>query len=355
MDRKQLDQFLADSSMTIMEAMQKIDSNSKGILFILSDDEKLIGTITDGDIRRAIIRTGDLHARIADIMNPDPKVVAQKDRQTAHSLLRKFQLRAIAVVDKDRRLVDVVFDLDTDLSSEKKDSLKGVPVVIMAGGKGTRLYPFTKILPKPLIPIGDVPILERIMDRFCGYGADEFYISVNYRKNMIKSYLAEKQNYRVLFIEEEQPLGTAGSLKLLAGRIQKPFFVTNCDILIRADYGKVYEHHVRSGNMATIISALKNIELPYGVVESNGGGNVSAIREKPKMSYFINTGMYVLDPQCLEWIPEGPVFHMTDLVEKLLRESRGIGMYPVSEDSFLDMGEWEELQRMEHKLRQSSG
>ncbi|MCI9123128.1 MAG: NTP transferase domain-containing protein [Eubacterium sp.] len=355
MDRKQLDQFLADSSMTIMEAMQKIDSNSKGILFILSDDEKLIGTITDGDIRRAIIRTGDLHVRIADIMNPDPKVVAQKDRQTAHSLLRKFQLRAIAVVDKDRRLVDVVFDLDTDLSSEKKDSLKGVPVVIMAGGKGTRLYPFTKILPKPLIPIGDVPILERIMDRFCGYGADEFCISVNYRKNMIKSYLAEKQDYRVLFIEEEQPLGTAGSLKLLAGRIQKPFFVTNCDILIRADYGKVYEHHVRSGNMATIISALKNIELPYGVVESNGGGNVSAIREKPKMSYFINTGMYVLDQQCLEWIPEGPVFHMTDLVEKLLREGRGIGMYPVSEDSFLDMGEWEELQRMEHKLRQSSG
>ncbi len=355
MDRKQLDQFLADSSMTIMEAMQKIDSNSKGILFILSDDEKLIGTITDGDIRRAIIRTGDLHVRIADIMNPDPKVVAQKDRQTAHSLLRKFQLRAIAVVDKDRRLVDVVFDLDTDLSSEKKDSLKGVPVVIMAGGKGTRLYPFTKILPKPLIPIGDVPILERIMDRFCGYGADEFYISVNYRKNMIKSYLAEKQDYRVLFIEEEQPLGTAGSLKLLAGRIHKPFFVTNCDILIRADYGKVYDHHVRSGNMATIISALKNIELPYGVVESNGGGNVSAIREKPKMSYFINTGMYVLDPQCLEWIPEGPVFHMTDLVEKLLREGRGIGMYPVSEDSFLDMGEWEELQRMEHKLRQSSG
>ncbi len=158
----------------------------------------------------------------------------------------------------------------------------------------------------------------------------------------------------IAFIEEEKPLGTAGSLGMLSGKINIPFFVTNCDILVNADYGEIYRYHMKTGNMATIVSALKSIEVPYGVVQSNGNGNVSALEEKPHLSYFVNTGMYILSPGCFKYIPEDTFFHMTDLLGRLLDEEQGIGMYPVSEESFLDMGEWEELQRMEQKLKQNT-
>lgn len=353
MNKKQFDKFHANPSLSLIEAMQKIDFNSKGILFITTDKNRLVGSVTDGDIRRAIIRTGDLEMKVAEIMNPNPKVVAIGERQKAQDLITDFQLRAIAVVDQVGTLVDIIFDLDKD-PAEENDVLTHVPVVIMAGGQGTRLYPFTKILPKPLIPIGDVPILVRIMDKFRGYGVGEFYISVNYKKNMIKSYLAEHENYKINFVEEDRPLGTAGSLKLLSDQIDRHFFVTNCDILIRANYDEIYDYHEKAKNQVTIITALKNIEVPYGVIEASANGNILALKEKPHLSYFVNTGMYVLHPDIFHWIPEKEFFHMTDLIDVLLRKNQKVGMYPISEDSFLDMGEWEELQRMEQKLKQSS-
>lgn len=135
--------------------------------------------------------------------------------------------------------------------------------------------------------------------------------------------------------------------------MNSPFFVTNCDILIQADYDDIYEYHLKAGNAVTIVSSLKNIEVPYGVIQFKENGNVLSLEEKPQLSYFINTGLYVLNPECIDRIPENTFFHMTDLVERLLQEDQKIGMYPISEESFLDMGEWEELQRMEQKLKQT--
>lgn len=348
-----MDKFLADEQLTIIDAMQKIDLNAKGILFVVDTGNKLVGTVTDGDIRRAIVKTGDLNLQVADVMNRSPKAVRQGEKLDAIDLIRKFQLAAVAVVDDGGKLTDIIFNQNEDVKILKnnKTTLQGIPVVIMAGGKGTRLYPFTKILPKPLIPVGDVTIIERIIERFSNYGIDSYYMTVNYRKNMIKSYLTDQLEKKINFIEEEKPLGTAGSLKLFADQLSHPFFVINCDILIQADYAELYRYHMDAGNVITIVSALKNIEVPYGVIQTKENGYVTALEEKPRLSYFINTGMYILNPECIAAIPEDTFFHMTDLIDAMLKENKKIGMYPVSEDSFLDMGEWEELQRMEKKLK----
>ena len=222
----------------------------------------------------------------------------------------------------------------------------------MAGGKGTRLYPYTKILPKPLIPIGDIPIMERILDRFFKFGVKNFFATVNYKKNMIISYFSDiESKYKIKYVEENKPLGTAGSIKLINEKIKKPFIVTNCDILIEADYNDIYKYHMDSGNKLTIVGALKNVVIPYGVLHTKENGSVISMEEKPSFSNFINTGMYILNPELIEQIPEDTFFHMTDLAEKLLQNGERVGMYPVSEDSFLDMGEFAEMQRMEEKLK----
>ena len=356
MNKTQINKFLGNRSLNIVEAMRKIDLNAKGILFVVTENNELIGTVTDGDIRRALIETGNLGLQIVDFMNCNPMSVKVGEQKKAYELQKQLKLNAIPVIDADKRIKDIIFGTDEEVEVQKnnRDALQDISVVIMAGGKGTRLYPYTKILPKPLIPLGDVPIVERIMDRFNDYGVNNFYMTVNYKKNMIKSYLAEQVDYKIIFIEEEKPLGTAGSLKMFPVTKQQNFFVTNCDILIDADYDEIYRNHVKAGNMVTIVSALKSIEIPYGVIQSSVNGNVSALEEKPQMSYFINTGMYILNKECLKWIPGDVCYHMTDLLDKLLFEGQKVGMYPVSEDSFLDMGEWEELQRMERKLKENS-
>lgn len=348
----QLEHYIISPDNTVVEAMQKIDSNARGILFIVDKQHKLLGVVTDGDIRRWLVKTGKLDAKIKTVMNPTPKYIFRKNISEAKSYMDENCITAIPVITSKGIISDIIFR-NIEFSEEKylNDRLKEVPVVIMAGGKGTRLYPYTKILPKPLIPIGDIPIMERIIDRFRGFGVTDFYATVNYRKNMIKSYFTDAaKDYEIKYVEENQPLGTAGSLRLIENDFEQPFIVTNCDILIHADYEDVYRYHKESGNELTIVTALKNIVVPYGVIHSSENGAVQSMEEKPKLSYFVNTGMYILNPELKKEIPEDTFYHMTDLTDKLLKENRKVGMYPISEDSFLDMGEFEEMHRMEKKL-----
>lgn len=352
MKEEQLSGFLIFPEDTVVEAMRKIDRNAGGILFVTDEQRVLLGVVTDGDIRRWLIQTGDLKAYISSVMNRTPRTILRKDMGIARKIMEKYSIRALPVVTAKGTIVDICFKEDK-VGSGKKTSgkLNEVPVVIMAGGKGTRLYPYTKILPKPLIPIGDIPIMERILNNFYQANAEQFYITVNYRKSMIKSYFSELDaDYQISYVEEDEPLGTAGSLRLIQDTFHKPFIVTNCDILIQADYSDIYRYHEESGNELTIVTALKNIVVPYGVVHTKENGIVKSMEEKPKLSCFVNTGMYILNPNLIEDIPKHTFFHMTDLADKLLQENRQVGMYPISEDSFLDMGEFEEMHRMEEKL-----
>ena len=351
--KEKLNLFTADEHASLAEAMQKIDENSNGILFVLDSEGALCGAVSDGDIRRWILKTGSIDAEICLLMNRKPKYIHRGEIDEPFEYMKKLFIRALPVVDDDMHIHDILLAKENEkLSLKNKGGLEDVSVIIMAGGKGTRLYPYTKILPKPLIPIGDIPIVERIMDRFHDYGITDFLLSVNYRKSMIRSYFSDiEREYDIEYVEEDKPLGTAGSIKLITRKFDRPLIVTNCDILIRADYEEIYKYHKESGNDITIVTAMKNDIIPYGVVYSKENGEIERMEEKPCRSYFVNTGMYVINPDMIDLIPDETFFHMTNLADKAIQEGYRVGMYPVSEDSFLDMGEFVEMKRMEEKLQ----
>lgn len=349
-----IDDYLITGELSVVQAMQKIDKNARGIVFVVDSIGCLIGCVTDGDIRRWLIKTADLDASVSEFMFENPKYIFESDSINPDEYMIKYSITALPVLDKERKICDIIFKdtVNSDVSEKKDERLGDVPVVIMAGGKGTRLYPYTKILPKPLIPIGDIPILERIMNRFIERGTRNFYLTVNYKKGMIRSYFDDAQlECDIKYIEENKPLGTAGSLKLITDKFDCPIIVTNCDILIEADLYDIYQQHKLSGNAITIVSSLKNITIPYGVLDVREQGIISGMREKPSLSYFVNTGMYVVNPDLLEWIPDDTFYHMPQLAEEAMRRGLQVGMYPISEDAFLDMGEFAEMQRMEEKLK----
>ena len=240
--------------------------------------------------------------------------------------------------------MDVYFweDLFGNKQETRKDLIK-LPVVIMAGGKGTRLKPITNVIPKPLIPIGEKTILEEIMDQFEGIGCNKFYMSVNYKSDMIRFFLDQLEHkYNISFFEEKTPMGTIGSVSLLKGKVTTPFFVSNCDIVIDQDYRSVYEYHRSNKNDITVVTAVKNFHIPYGVIETGEDGLMVELKEKPIQTYMINTGVYLLNPELFDEIPEGEFFHVTHLMEKLISRGGRIGCFPVSENAWRDMGEWPE-------------
>lgn len=348
-----MDKFIGKASMTIVEAMEMIDVNEKGILFITDCEQTFEGCVTDGDIRRWILKSGNLNATVDQAMITDPLFISEKQRKFAEKIMRDNLITALPIVDETKKVQDIVFLSDyINLNADKeKRNLSGIPVIIMAGGKGTRLYPYTKILPKPLIPIGETPIIERIMNCFAEYKINSFYLTVNYKKGMIKSYFAEMNlQYSLKYVEENKPLGTCGSLKLIQDKLDSSIFVANCDALILSDYGDIYEHHLKTNNDITVVSALKNVVVPYGVLNTKENGEIVRMEEKPHLSYLINTGMYIIKPEVIDFIPEDIMYHMTDLISTVMENGGKVGTYPISEDSFLDMGEFSEMKRMEEKL-----
>lgn len=355
MKQEYIQDFLIEEQNNVIDAMQKIDKNAKGIVFAVDEKNCLSGAVTDGDIRRWLMKTADMQADLKKFMNAEP--ITATDKQEAAQKCKEHQIKVLPIVNERREVLDIFFQEKKDIYKGRtgSDALKDVPVVIMAGGKGTRLYPFTKILPKPLIPIGDIPIMERIVRKFCDFGAKNFFVTLNYKKNMIKSYFGDLAgDFHMEYVEENKPLGTGGSLTLLEDKLDRPFILSNCDSLIHADYENIYENHIKSGNDLTIVSALKNITVPYGVIHAAENGAVMSMEEKPRLSYLINTGMYVINPEVIRRIPKDTFYHMTNLAEDLLKNNGKVGMYPVSEDSFLDMGEFEEMRRMEDKLNLKS-
>jgi NDP-sugar pyrophosphorylase family protein len=250
---------------------------------------------------------------------------------------------------KNKKLVDIIIKEEFfKINSEevtKRPQIK-LPVVIMAGGKGTRLDPFTRILPKALIPIDDKPIIEIIMDKFADFGVTNFYISVNHKSKMIKAFFEDfHSNYNISFIDENIPLGTAGGLKYLEKKIVTSFFVSNCDIIIQCDYSKIYKFHKKGNFDLTLVSSIQHHIIPYGVCKLENDGSLKNIKEKPEYNFLVNTGMYILNPDILQFIPKNKSFDMTDLIKRLKERKKKIGVYPVSEKSWIDVGQWEEYKR----------
>ena len=338
---------------SIIETLHRMDETRHKMLLVFNN-EIFLTIITIGDIQRAIIRNVSLNSPISSILELANKQYAHSS-DTEETIRRKMlRIRAefMPVLNDKGELVDVVFweDLLDNKPIEEKSKIN-LPVVIMAGGKGTRLKPITNVIPKPLVPIGDKTILEEIMDQFEEIGCDQFYMSINYKADMMRFYMGQLEHkYNIEFFEEPKPLGTIGSVKLLRDKITTPFFVSNCDILIDQDYRDVYDYHQANHNDITIVTAVKSFKIPYGVIETGENGLMTGLTEKPEITYMINTGVYILEPHLINDIPDNELFHITHLMEKVKNRGGRVGCFPVSENSWKDMGEWPEYLKLIHQM-----
>lgn len=352
MEKKKVKSLLISPLTTVKEAIQRLNETGQRILFITDTKEHLLGTLTDGDIRSCIIDGYMLTSPVESVMKR--KFISLSVNSTdlpgnARRLMQQYLIEQVPIIDEDGTITDVMLWIDflgDDKTSPAKSTVKiDNPVVIMAGGKGTRLDPFTKILPKPLIPIGDKPIIESIMDRFYQNGFSRFILIVNYKKEMIKAYFGEKTNpYDMMFVEEDEFYGTAGGIFLLRNIIKQPFIVTNCDTILEGNYHDFHLWHHEHNNIMTIIGSHKEIVVPYGVLCMNNG-MLDKIDEKPKFDLFINTGTYIFDPSVFEFIKDRQRLDMDGLIREIqAAHSSRVGVYP-HWGGWFDIGQWDEYRK----------
>ena len=341
--------LLVKPETTIKKALRALNQAGEKCLVVADGSNFLIGTLSDGDLRKAILKGVSLSASIEGFYQKKP-IFFESGSYKLEEVKKIFidqKLDIIPIVDSECRVVDVLAWNKLFKNKEKGSSNQlDVPVVIMAGGRGSRMEPFTKILPKPLVPINEQPVIEHIIDHFTKIGCSEFYITVNYKGRLLKAYFEELQpDYGVNFVEEKKPLGTAGSLRALQNCFDKPFFVTNCDVIVNTDYSNIYEFHLTGGYSVTLVASTKEFIIPYGTCELNTDGYLSHINEKPKYDFMVNTGLYVLNPEVLANIPGKKFYHMTQLIEKVKNQGFKVGVFPIDEDSWIDVGQWTEYKK----------
>ena len=345
---RRIEKRILASNESLLAALRQMDSQRVKMLFVLENGH-FVSILTIGDIQRAIVKNIALETPVVQVVDRNKKYAHIGDPMD-DIRIKMLEIRAecMPVLDEKGELADVVFWRDI-FEKEETDLRPKIelPVVIMAGGKGTRLKPITNVIPKPLVPVGDKTILEVIMDQFEGIGCHKFYMSVNYKADMMKYYLSQLDHkYDIEFFMEDKPLGTIGSVSLLKGKITTPFFVSNCDSINEQDYRDVWDYHVNNHNDMTIVTMVKSFKIPYGVIETGEDGLMTALKEKPEQTYQVNTGVYILNPELINEIPEGEFFHITHLMEKIKARGGRVGCFPVSEHAWKDMGEWPEYLKM---------
>ena len=346
--------LLTNPKITLREALKLLEATGKKCVIIVNKKNKLLGTLTDGDLRNHILSGKKLDRTIEKVYNSKPAFFFQNklNLKNAKKEIIKNRYELVPIVNEDKIVVDVI-TWDQALSSDLKISKSNLKasVIIMAGGKGTRMQPFTHILPKPLIPIKGKAIIEHIIDKFNYYGVKDFHVTVNYKSSLIEAYFKElKPKYKVSFIKESIPLGTVGILKKFNKQFDQPVFVSNSDIIVNTDFLDIYNYHKKHKNRITVVASAKNYEIPYGVCKIDKNGNLNNINEKPKFNFLVNTGLYIIDPDIFKLIPKNKKFDMTDLIKKSKSLEKKIGVYPVDEDSWIDIGQWNEYKHAVNKL-----
>lgn len=353
MNRNGYGKFLIPKGTTLLKAMEYLDAAASRNLYVVDDSNYLQGSLSDGDIRRALLKGANMDASVDEYMNNNPHFIEYIDREkTEHikALMLELNIENVPVLDNNHVVVGIITWIDL-FSSQKAVAYqpKTNPVFILAGGTGSRLDPFTRILPKPLIPIDDQPIIEKIMDKFSYYGFDNFILSLFYKSDMIRAYFSDKDvicKYRTVdFVQEEFPLGTIGSIDFARSKLTDSFFISNADILIEADLNSILHYHQDSGAVLTVVGCVKNSVIPYGVLQTDERGLLLNIKEKPSCKSIINTGVYVAEPKFLSYIEANTQQDMTDALKTMLRAGERIGVYPVLEEQWFDIGHWLEYDR----------
>ena len=341
--------FLVPLSHSIRQAMELLEKTEEKIIFVVDDKLRMIGSVTDGDIRRWILSNGDLKAQVERICNRNPYVAAEgyTPEQVRMEMLNG-NFSCVPVLGPTGQIESLLFwkELFQDAIPIKPKRRLHLEVVIMAGGQGTRLAPFTQVLPKPLIPVGDRTVIEIIIEQFLPYGLDQFHLSVNYKSKILKSFFEElAPKYSVEYLMENEPQGTAGGLRALYLPSPEPVLVTNCDILIRTDYAELVAFHLANDYDLTLVASLKEYHIPYGICELEKGGSLARITEKPQYSFLVNTGMYIVRRDRLALIQEGEHCDMPAFMMKIKEAGGRIGVFPISEDAWIDTGAWTEYRK----------
>lgn len=330
--------YCASNNCTLIEAMKQMDREGVGAIFVIDESERMVGMLTDGDVRRAILRNVSMNETLSNIMNKD--FTYGEDGQTKPSLvnlIKKIHRRHLPILNGDKKIVDIMLLEDIDLN--RNDT----PIVLMAGGLGSRLGHLTENCPKPMLEVGEQPILETIIKAINQYGFYKFTLSVNYMSHVIEDYFGNgsKWGVEIEYLHEKQSLGTAGALSLIEKVPEKPFFVMNGDLLTRLNFQSLLDYHNEHEVRATVAVIEYENEVPFGVVEHDGSYLVK-MKEKPVFKHYVNAGIYILEPSCLELIPKNEAYDMTDLIDRLIVDNQKVAMFPVHE-YWRDIGHVDEL------------
>lgn len=339
--KKSLKKIIVSPDTPVSEALKVLSKGTKRIVLITDDEMRLIGILTDGDVRRAMMAGVALDKPVSDIMFTEPTTApVSSSKEFLLDLLARLDLLHLPLVDESNRLVDLA-TLGALVQSPKMEN----PVVLMAGGLGTRLRPLTEDCPKPMLKVGDQPILEIILKEFARQGFSNFYLSVNYKAEMIKEHFGEGSQWgvNIQYLLEDKPLGTAGALSLFKERPSMPFIVMNGDLLTKIDFSTLIEFHAKQKSWATMCVRKYQYQVPFGVVQSKCNV-LTAIEEKPLVDFYVNAGIYVLSPSALDHIPHNEAFDIPSLFEVLMEKDRTAAVFPM-DDYWLDIGRMDDLQK----------
>ncbi|NQX61917.1 nucleotidyltransferase family protein [Paenibacillus qinlingensis] len=340
-------QVLVSVDTPIIDALKIIDEGGLQIALIADQNGILLGVITDGDVRRGILRGISLQSSVQEVMNEKPITAKLSDsRPSILELMKRQQLRHIPILDNNGKILNLLMK-DGNVTEERDNW-----VILMAGGLGTRLRPLTDQCPKPLLNVGGKPLLETIIESFITHGFCKFYISVNYMADMIEDYFGDgsKWNIEIRYLRENERMGTAGSLSLLEEKPSSPFFVMNADILTKVNFAQLLDFHEEQKSIATMCVRDHVLQVPYGVVELNDDKLLN-IKEKPVYSFFVNAGIYLLDPDLLKHIPKKAFFDMPTLFEKNLTSLRPVSAFPIRE-YWVDIGQIADYEKANDEFKE---
>lgn len=332
---------------TIKDAIIKIKKNGNRTVLVIDKYMHLLGTLTEGDIQKGLLKKKTINSSISLLYKKRPKKIniAHINEEKIKKLFLLGQYGVLPVVDS-KNIVKKVLTWDNIFKTEKKDfSLKKIDVVIMAGGEGKRLKPFTEILPKPLIPVNSRPMLEHIIENFNNFKFSKFHLVLNHQAELIKSYFKSlSKNYKINFFKETKALGTVGGVRLIKKIQSEDFIITNCDTLFKIDYSKLYELHKRNDNLITVVASKTQFIFPYGVCGIKDNKLISML-EKPKYNFTANTGLYLVKKKIINFLPKNKKMDMTDLIQKVMKLENKVGVYEISSESWTDLGKLSDLKK----------
>jgi dTDP-glucose pyrophosphorylase len=328
------------TSATLKDALRNLDDNAVQITVIVDQQDRLLGTLTDGDIRRALLRDLSLLAPVTEAMNAQPSIGFESEHLVAwRQKLQGKKIRHLPIVNADNQIIGLYFDRPVALSGLP------YPVVLMLGGLGTRLRPLTQTVPKPMLKVGNRPILEHIMETLVSQGFNEFYFCINYLGHMIRDYFGdgEKWGVTIHYVEETKRMGTAGALSLLPHAMQTPFLVMNGDLLTKLDFKALMDFHIAQKAVASMCVREHEHQVPYGVIDLNDN-RIARVVEKPVYRYWVNGGIYALSPQALEFVPKDEFFDMPTLVDHLIERHLNVSAFQM-QDYWLDIGQMPDFEQ----------